>query len=368
MLLMNKKIMFAVSRLTSGGAERVVSLWTNMLSERNYDVVLLLAYRCNNEYPISNKVRVLTISESKEEYLTLNLIDKVSIIRKNIKNEKVDCVISFLLQMQILVMFASFGLRCKRVETVRVNPWKQVEGNKIYKILWKMCFITCDKAIIQTEEQSLFFNKKIKEKMVVIPNPLSKCYINKYKKNSDFRICNFIAVGRISQQKNYEMMISVFSIVKEKYNDVHLDIYGDGDPVYINKISNQIKKMKMESYITLKGRNSNMENVYPLYDVFLMTSDFEGLPNALIEAMACRLICVSTNCRTGPKDLIENGVNGFLTQVGKIDDMVNTIFKVMGLNKDEKIIIMDNARNTIMNHCSEKKSIERLCSLIDSFE
>lgn len=363
----NKKILFAISRLTGGGAEHVVSLWANMLSVRGYDVSIMLAYRADNEYAVSDKVDIITIANSEKEYLSMKLLDKISTIRKILSKKDMGCVIPFLPAMQILIMFSSFGLKCKRIDTIRVNPWEMSSvSGKVGKMLWKLCFITSNRIIVQTSEQSEFFSAGTRKKCIVIPNPIGEEYYNKEITHVNYTIQKCVAVGRVCAQKNYEMMLEGFSNVVRDNPNCRLDIYGAGESGYLEKIQALIRKLGLEENVHLKGRHNNMDEVYPNYDVFCMTSDFEGLPNALIEAMASGLVCISTDCKTGPKDLICDGDNGFLISVGNAEEFAETLFKIDGMTDDELSSIANKARECVLNLCSEKKVIGQLCSLIDT--
>jgi glycosyltransferase involved in cell wall biosynthesis len=103
-------------------------------------------------------------------------------------------------------------------------------------------------------------------------------------------------------------MIKAFSKACEKNKDIHLSIYGTGEDSYIAKLKELIKEYDVQGKIELMGRTSNVSEVLKNADAFLMTSDYEGMPNALLEAMATGLVCISTDCRTGPKDMIDNGI------------------------------------------------------------
>lgn len=366
-LMKNKNILFAISRLTGGGAERVVSMWSNMLSSRDYKTHILLAYRSENEYSVNDQVKIITIANSESEYLHMGLLKKIITIRHIICENKIGCIIPFLPAMQILIMLSSFGMKCKRVDTIRVNPWKMSSvSGKIGKILWKHCFTTSDKIIVQTEEQCDFFAPNIRKKCIVISNPIGEEYYKKDIYRSIYSIKKCIAVGRVCSQKNYEMMIEGFSDVVKKNPFAKLDIYGEAEVKYCKKIQSLIIKLGLENNVFLKGRHDDMDTIYSMYDVFCMTSNFEGLPNALIEAMASGLICVSTDCKTGPKDLINNGVNGFLVTVGSRKQFAETLIRINAMNTKKLSFIANKARDDVLNHCSAQNVLYELCTLIDS--
>ena len=122
----------------------------------------------------------------------------------------------------------------------------------------------------------------------------------------------------------------------------------------------------MSDKICLMGRSDCLYKLYADRDLYLMSSDFEGMPNALAEAMAIGLPCISTDCKTGPRDLIENGENGYLVEVGNADAMAEKIVEFFLLSDDEQKRIGENARKKIMDFCSEENSLSKLINLIET--
>jgi glycosyltransferase involved in cell wall biosynthesis len=129
-------------------------------------------------------------------------------------------------------------------------------------------------------------------------------------------------------------------------------------------LQNKINSLEMQNNIFLMGRSATIHEEYKKNDVFLMSSDYEGLPNALMEAMASRLICISTDCKTGPRDLINEGVNGYMVPVGDSNALADTIIKVINMSHEERVVMADAARNKIMTYCSEESSLNRLCEIL----
>ncbi len=361
---MKIKILLAIPQLTGGGAERVVSVWANELSERRYETYVLAFSKSEDEYYINPKVQVNYVVTTLKEYLSMSYIERIWAIRKCLKRIRPNYIISFLPAMQVWIMLASIGLNCKRIETIRINPWRISVTNKVQRMLWMMCYHCSYKIILQASDQKPFFSKADQEKCVVIPNPISDLYIKSYREALDEQPTTFIAVGRIDPQKNYEMMIDAFAKVCENHPELSLRIFGRGSDDYVAEINKHIARRHMESNIILMGRSPHMENEYQKSNIYLMTSDYEGLPNALMEGMVSQLICISTNCKTGPKDLIDDGVNGYLIPVGDANELTKTIEYVMEMDPHERQKVANAARNKILNYCSQKKSINSLCDLI----
>jgi len=359
-----KKVMLAIGSLGGGGAERVVSVWANKLCDKGYDVTVLAYGHVENEYKFCEKVSVCTVVEYHEDIKHLNYITRLKKMRAILKMKAPDVLISFLPQVQIWMMLASWGMRLRRVETVRNNPWMVAPKNTIVRILWKMCFKRADSIIIQTREQAEFFGKKEREKSVLIPNPISEQFRANVKETYSDKVRRFIAVGRIATQKNYPLMLEAFSLAMEKDPEIELSIYGAGEDGYVENIERQIKERGLENNVRLMGRTQEMHVALLQADAFIMTSDYEGMPNALVEAMAIGLPCISTNCKTGPKDLIDTGKNGFLVKEGDPAEVAAAIIKVATLDREQAFEVGQEARQRVLDLCSEKNSLERLLEII----
>ena len=361
-----KKILLTVTTLFGGGAERVVSVWANKLVDAGCDVSILLYGRSKNEYSIDSRVNVYTVAPTYRDFQEMTYISRLKKMRKLIKLVSPDVMINFLPRMQIWMMFASFGMNLKRIETVRVNPWVVCRNSWIEKKLWQYCFRRSDKIILQTEEQGYYFGKKDRCKGVVIPNPIDNVYYDSYVKHYSDKCINFIAAGRLTAQKNFPMLIDSFAKALKKNNQIQLKIFGIGDESYTKNLQHQIDELHMGGNIHLMGRSNCMSKEYTSADAFVLSSYFEGMPNALVEAMASGLVCISTDCKTGPRDMIIDGECGFLVNVNDSDSLAEKILEVSLMNREKRIMLGQNARKRIMSICSETKSLRKLMSAIES--
>jgi glycosyltransferase involved in cell wall biosynthesis len=121
----------------------------------------------------------------------------------------------------------------------------------------------------------------------------------------------------------------------------------------------------MTDRIVLKGRSEDMLSILRSSDAFLMTSDYEGMPNALLEAMVVGLPCISTDCRTGPKDMIDDGVNGYLVKTGDAESISRAIVKMAQMSDTEAKKMGSAAREKILDICGTEKSLKRLVEVIE---
>ena len=168
-----KRICIAIHGLYRAGAERVAASWSNYLAAHGHQVSVVM-YACNKEsHDLDERVRQVPLAASTKDYYQLSKIKQLSLVRRAIRKENPEILISFLPKMQISVMLATLGMRIKRIETVRNNPWidTDVSGNRF---LWNLCFERSKLIFVQTKEQSLYFSKRLQKKCVVISNPISK--------------------------------------------------------------------------------------------------------------------------------------------------------------------------------------------------
>ena len=359
-----KKILFAITGLGGGGAERVVSVWSSQLAECGYDIAILTYVKGENEYKTSDKVQRITITESKNEYLSLSYIKRLQCIRKAIKSFNPDTVISFLPRMQIWMMMASVGMKFDMIQTVRISPWHNKTG-KLESFLWKRCFRKADKVLLQSNDQKPFFSKKVQKKCYVVPNPLNKIYETNRKTSYPDTTTKFIANGRLSKQKNYFLMIDAFAKASRSNPNITLDIFGAENEISIETLRQYVENYNLSDKIKICGWTADVLTELLTHDAYIMSSNFEGMPNALAEAMAVGLPCISTDCRTGPRDLIDDGENGFLTEVGNIDALATAIEKVASLSSDEAKHLGQSARNKILSLCCEENSLKKLIEMIE---
>lgn len=360
---MKKKVLFAISVLRGGGAERVVSVWANQLHRAGYEVSVLLHGRTEGEYPLEPGVVVRTVTPTYEECKKLGYGQRLRRMRKIVREVDPDVAVSFLPTMQIWMMAATFGRKVRRVETVRNNPWKEVEGRLAY--VWKRCFSRSDAVILQTDGQAAYFSRRIRAKCTVIPNPLSDFCQTSYKTEQAEKVRTFAAVGRLSPQKNYPLMLEAFRLASERCPDIRLEIYGAGSPEEEDGIRSVIAQKGLSDRVCLMGRTDDVAAVHRQTDAFLMSSDYEGMPNALLEAMASGQVCLATDCRTGPADIISEGQTGFLTPVGDAEAMAQAMVKIVHMSRKEREEMGKRARESVLRLCSEERSLQRLIAVME---
>ena len=359
-----KKILFSIGSLIGGGAERVVAIWAGKLVDMSYDVALCVSIRDKNEYPIDERVNVVSVAQSQSEYLQLSPLDRYRKKRTFIKSFKPDVMINLLPGAQIKMLFEAAGIKGRRIETVRNNPWIDIEVGK-KRPLWNLCFKKADAIIVQTEEQLEYFSDREKKKCTVIHNPLSDACLEAERSDYCEKATRFMAAGRLNHQKNFPMLIEAFARVAKDHKDIYLDIFGNGSEDYTAHLQHCIDESGVADQITLKGRTNDICGALMQHDCFILSSDYEGMPNALAEAMATGMVCISTDCRTGPKDMIKDGKNGYIVKTGDVDSMAEAIEKVISMTGEQCREMGSAAREDILALCDDEVNIKKLIEVIE---
>lgn len=345
-----KKILLYTESMRRGGAERVMSIIANSFFNKGYDVVLvteLTVNDSNNDYEILKGIKHIHLNVKKGNFLIKN-IQKVKKLRAIIKNEKPDVVLSFLGNQNIRMMISAHNLKCKKYLSIRNDPNKEY-SSFIKKLLAKKLFKRADGIVFQTKDAMSFFGKKVQKKSIIIANPIDEKFFNI---NQISNPQNIIAVGRLEKQKNYKLLIDAY---KNLHNsEDKLLIFGEGS--LKNELNDYIVENKLEGKVILMGGSNIIEEELSKAKIFVLSSDYEGMPNCLMEAMAVGLPCLSTDCPCGgPRLLIRDESEGFLVPCNDSKKMSETIKKVLDLNYKT---IGKNAKNRA-NDFRKDKIIEQ---------
>lgn len=339
---MIKKIMFHVNSLGKGGAERVIVNLAGQFVKKGIDVIIATEWQAEDEYvPVSAVRRIdvgLTDAEEKLGRRKKQTIRK-NRLRKLIVNERPDAVLAFCRNANYRAVLAASGTGVPCIVSVRNDP-KVYYASVTQKIISKYLYGKAEGIVFQTDEAADFFRGKIQEKSRVILNPISENYLNLPKdaqlagdkdlNNKDVNIegvnkrKSIVSVGRITDAKDqitlikaYEKLIGIDDI----YKDYKLEIYGErGEDNTLDILTKYIDEHKLGEQVVFMGLSSQLEKDIVDDYMFVLPSKYEGMPNALLEAMVLGLPVISTDCPCGgPRMLINDGDNGYLVPVGDVD-------------------------------------------------
>jgi glycosyltransferase involved in cell wall biosynthesis len=314
------KILFHLNDMGRGGAQRVVGILSNAFAGKGHQVIIATQWYAENEYKIDAKVQRVSVGLNEADK-NKGRLSKAFIrylrLRKCIIQNKPDIVISFCSKANFRSSFAMIGLRIPLLVSVRNDPMVDYAPYKLPTWYMERKAAGC---VFQTPDAMKYFNRNLQNKGRVILNPISEQYI---KLNWDIntnieRKKEIVTVGRITSQKNHLLLFEAFNEISLKYPEYTLKLYGEiQDKDVYEKLKQYISDNKLEDRIMFMGLKSNPGDYIKDVSMFVLSSDYEGMPNALMEAMVLGVPSISTDCPCGgPRMVIENWKNGILVPVG----------------------------------------------------
>lgn len=298
------KLTFVTSTLHAGGSERVMSLLANTFAQKGYEVEIVCINKHLVFYPIDEKVKVWF---AEDEVKSPSILKKVFWLRNHIKNDRPDVVIAFMLEVYCVTLASLIGVSVPVISSERIDPhfFGRAKGLLRWLLLRRTTHL-----VVQTVRIKDFYSAKLQSRTTIIPNPVTDKVFSLTPTLKQKRI---IAVGRLAYQKNYPMMFRAFAKVHHDFPDWQLVVYGNGPQK--EEIRGVIERLGMEGHIILAGKSDHVVEEMNKSSLFVMSSDYEGMSNALLEAVCVGLPVISTDV-SGARDLITEGVNGYIVPVG----------------------------------------------------
>lgn len=347
------KICFFIYNISNaGGSERVSIVIANELKKRGYDVSILSVCGTDSFYEINTQIPIEIIYKGEHNVSSKN---KYLDILKNAynyhKRNKTDIVIDVFASRSLISIPLKMFLNIKNITWEHFNYSAKVGLNPLGR---KLACRYSNKIVTLTSEDILLYkedNRKIRASMEYIYNP------NPYEKSdvSDLNNKNIITVGRLANQKGYDMLLDAWEIV-EKSCDFKLLIVGDGEEKEILKKKASDLNLKNVEFV---GVTNDVSKFYMNSSIYVSSSRFEGLPMCMIEAQSFGLPIVSFKCKTGPSEIIADGISGYLVENGDCKMLA------------EKLLLLINNREKLkeMSFEAKKQSYRfNIDSIIDKWE
>lgn len=330
----------------AGGAERQIIMLSNEMAERGHDVHMIVMGGFNSPYSISDKVVVHDLT--KAERGKFGILRRFIAYRKTMKQLKPNVTICYNIQAAYFSLFVGKNVCGKILYSERGDPY----DSEYSGLLGRVRDWTCKKVdafVFQSEGARDFFRISKNQKAIVIHNSVTVPQENyPIAEKRDNRI---VTVGRLHSQKNPFLLLDAFSKIALKYPQVTLDYYGDG--ILHDELEEKINSLELEKRVTLHPSRKDIFDCIRTARLFVLTSDYEGMPNALMEAMSLGLPCISTDCRPGgARTLIENGKNGIIVPVRDSDALAEKISYLLD-NPDEAERMAKEARLLGKTHTNE---------------
>lgn len=333
------RITIFISALSGGGAERVSCNLANFLSKKGHSVEILTMGEATPAEPLLEGIKEIPLLRDAERGNSkLDVFKRVLRLRKYMKKEKVDAYVVFLTHLTRLMAAFSHLTKAPIIMSERADP--KVYSGKTQKALRKAC-TKLDGAVFQTEEAKDWYAPCLKEtEGIIIPNAINPVFLRpKYEGEKEKVI---IGAGRLDGQKNFPLLISSFAQIAEKFPEYKLVIYGKGG--LLESLKSFAEEKGVGDRVEFPGFATNMPEILEKASMFVLSSDYEGMPNALMEAMASGLPCISTDCGGGgARFLIQDGENGLLVPQKGEEKMAEAMRKILS-DADFAKSLSENAR------------------------
>jgi glycosyltransferase involved in cell wall biosynthesis len=307
----------------TGGLERFLSIWANNFIDNGYEVVFISLYESGEFlFPLNDKVKIISMNETTKA-ITFRKFLLIYKLYKIIKNEQIDIIIGQMIKPSVILSWLSQYTKVKTIgmEHFAFNsenhPKKWLKRRaKYYKYLSAFVCLTPD-------DYESYKNLGVKNVQLIL-NPVQIPESIKYNINSE----TIISIGRQDPQKNLSALLRSFKPLLTKWPNLKLQIIGKdyGDRKNLIKLSHDLDIYNNIEYIDF---TSNISSIYNNASILVLSSIYEGLPVSLIEAKAFGIPCVSYNCPTGPKHIINHQVDGFLVDMHNEKELSNCMEKLI---------------------------------------
>ena len=340
-----RKVLFHLNCFEQGGAERVVSNLVNQLVKQDYEIIAATEWQGKVEFWLDERVQRVHVGLRKEDEKKNRMLKiwlRFKYLRDLIKKEQPDVVISFTRRPNYRALISAMRTGIPVIPAVRQDP-KSYYNSPADKLLIPVLYRMAAGCVFQTKEQGTYFPASLQRKSRIILNPVNHKYLNVPKPEK--REKTVVQSGRLVDFKNQVMLFKAFLKVHEKPPDYDLKLYGgDSFDGTKEKLEAIIKENEAGDYIRLMGPSDSLEKELPRASVYAFSSDYEGMPNALLEAMTLGLPVAATDCPCGgPRTVIENEKNGLLLPVGDEKAMVDAINRLIE-DREFAERLGDNAR------------------------
>lgn len=331
------RIALVISSLGGGGAERVLSTLANAWASRGDAVTLItIGDPDGDAYPLAPTVRRIGLKLLRPSPNVLmafsNNFRRRRALRHVIREVSPDLVLSFMTETNILTIWAVARLGIPVVVAERISVADHPPRG-LWNRFYRLAYRRADIVVAQTETVAKWLETRLGARVRVIPNPVtgrqlvpaSSCIRSERPLREGRR--SLIAMGRLHRQKGFDLLIEAFAGAAGRFPEWDLLVFGEGGER--ENLRRLAATFGITDRVLMPGFRRNPDAVLRQADAFALSSRYEGMPNALMEAMACGLPCVSFDCPSGPGELIENEINGLLVPAGDVAGLTEALGRIM---------------------------------------
>jgi glycosyltransferase involved in cell wall biosynthesis len=330
-----RRVALVIPSLEFGGAERVIVQMANHWADAGNEVaVITLASAAHDTYELSPRVKRIALDLMQVSGNSLSAVinnwRRIRELKRAIRDFAPDVVVSFTDRMNVVTLLAARGLQARVIVSERVDP-SQHEMGSVWSRLRRWTYPRAAGIVVQTEsvrEQIAKFAGRAP--IHVIPNAVDAPPQQAVERAAIVKSAakpHVVAMGRLAVQKGFDHLIAAFARVAAEHPSWSLRILGEGPER--SRLENQISELKLAGRVTLCGWTPQPESALIGSDIFVLSSRYEGFPNALLEAMACGLPAISFDCESGPRDIIRPEIDGLLVPPEEVDALARAMARLI---------------------------------------
>lgn len=315
---------------SSGGVQFVLSKICSEFSKEGIEVTIISSFKGDSPcpFPLHDAIKYHYLQNTYRHNSDSSMPSKLWFwififfkIKNNLKEPGIDYHVSVSPALSIIIIIYSLIFKIKVIiwENVKFDVYnKFINQFRLYLFKYAHC------VIVVSKPDFLFFkNNGVNTELIYNPNSLKSIGNFQLSRNSN-PPGNLIAAGRLTYQKGFDMLIDIAYILKEKYSaDFKITIVGDG-PLK-NYLISKVKSLKLDSFVFFQAFTIDIQKTYKANSIFLLPSRFEGLPIVLLDTQAYGLPCIAFDCPTGPAEVIENNINGFLINCFDLEEFASKL-------------------------------------------
>lgn len=333
------RLCLVVSSLASGGAERVLATLANhWIADGHQVTIITLASEADDRLRLRPGVTRIALGMMTPSTTTAHAFRnnwlRVKHLRDEIRRSRPDAVISFLSTTNVLTLVATRTLHVPVVVSERIDP-REEKLAAPWAGMRRLLYPRADALVVQTPDVAGWAVRFVPaQKVHVIPNPVTPP-----RRSSDLEgagtpewlarsVPRVVAMGRLTRQKGFDLLLRAFAKCRERHPEWSLVILGEGEER--SRLEALACELGIESNVALPGHVPDPVIVLQRADLFVLCSRYEGFPNALVEAMACGVPVVATDCPSGPRHIVRDGIDGLLVAPESPDTLVAAMEALMG--------------------------------------
>ena len=327
------KITLIIGSLGAGGAERVLTMLANAWAARGWPVTIITLDDGTQTpfYPLAEGVQWTpawaAIEESWQPLKRAgNNLRRVQLLRRAIAASEPQVVVSFINISNIFTILSTRGLGLPLIISERNHPAKHPLARK-WHLRRRLLYPLADRLVIQFNGISSYYPSRIRRRIAVIPNPVSQPIPPTGQTLVFPQHRNLLALGRLVEQKGFDLLLEAFGRLRKDYPEWGLILVGEGPQK--DALENSAKQKGLSDRLLLTGLVSNPFDYYRAADLFVLSSRYEGFPNALCEAMSVGLPVVATRASAGVEAIVRHGKDGLLVRVDDIDALAAALSSLM---------------------------------------